>query len=629
MTNKNVKGKIQNTIMEKFKEFKNIGLSTKFILSYVVIIAIPISVFAIITFTKFENTSEQDIINKSIYQLELEKVNINRNADTLERTAQMVISNKKLMDFVKSPDEVSLEELVEFNEGTNHDILQMQYSNPTISDINFFSNNKNLIELWPLVLSENRISNKIWYQKTRQLSGQVMWEFNTISDSVYDKYGVSVRNYNPVVSVCRSIDEQHNIHVGTIRVSMPSSVFFSKMYSDIKDNGGQIYIVDKDNKIYTNDNSKFIQDNLPDKKVVLSEFLKNKDLSVKNFELNYDKKHMIVIYTKVDAIDSYMLSVVSIDDMLNYISGKRNLFIIGTIFLIFILSIVTYFITSIILKRLYIIIQSMKKMQQGNFDIEIPVRSNDEIGQLAHHFRKMLRKINELIQEAVNKRSATKEAELRALQTQIDSHFIYNTLENIKMMAEIEGHYLISDSITSLGAMMRYNMKWNSEYTSLGDEIEHIRNYLNLMNIRFDNIIKLSLEIEDDLMEHELLKMSLQPIVENAIRYGLRDKAEYTGGQVSIKARRIGSNVTVEVIDDGVGIEEDDLIKLNKRISSLNLEAGKLDDNEIKVNGRKNSTGIGLKNVNERIKLFYGCEYGIEVFSEVKSYTKVIMTIPY
>jgi two-component system sensor histidine kinase YesM len=628
MINKIYKGKIESAIMERLKDFKNVGLGTKLILSYVLIIAVPICIFAVIAFTKFENSSEQDIINKNIYQLELEKVNINRNADLLERTAQMVISNKKLMDYVEVPSEISLEELVEFNEGTNHDILQLQYSNPTISDINFYSNNKNLIEIWPLVLSENRINNKDWYNKTRQLNGQVLWEFNTISDSVYDKYGVSVRNYDPVVSVCRSVDEPHNIHIGTIRVSMPSNIFFSKMYNDTKETGGQIFIVDKNNNIYTNDNSRFNLDNSLNKDMVLKEFMKYKDSGVKSFDLNYDKKHMIVVYTKIDAIDSYMVSVASLDSMLNYTGEIRNFFILGTIFLIIVLSIVTYFITGIILKRLYIIIQSMKKMQQGDFDIEIPVRSNDEIGQLAHHFRKMLRKINELIQEAVNKRSATKEAELRALQTQIDSHFIYNTLENIKMMAEIEGQYLISDSFTSLGAMMRY-MKWNSEYTSLTDEMKHIKNYIALMNIRFDNKIRLVLEVDDNLMEHELLKMSLQPLVENALKYGLREVSESKDGEVRIKAKKNGAEIKIEVIDNGIGIEANELVKLNEKISNISKAQGDIKEKEIEEPDRKDSTGIGLKNVSERIKLFYGDEYGLEVFSEVNSYTKVIMTLPY
>lgn len=629
MKNNKNKGNIHKWIMDKFKEFKNISLGTKLILSYVIIIAIPIIISSIIAFKKFENISKQDIINKNIYQLQLEKVNINSHAEMLEKTAQMAISNEKLMDYVTTPKEPSIEDLVDFNIGTYHDILQLQYSNPTISDINFFTNNSNVIEIWPLVLSEKRIINKDWYKKTLEYNGQVSWDFNTISDNIYDKFGVSARNYDQVVSVSRSIDEPHNIHVGVIRVSMPANIFFSRMYSDVKDTEGQIFMVDKNNSIFTNDNSKLIQQNLLNKEQVLNEFLKNKDSGVQSFNFNYNNKHMIVVYTKVEALDCYMLSIASLDDMLNYTGKIRNFFILGTMILMIILSIVTYFITSIILKRLYIIIQSMKKMQQGDFTIEIPVRSNDEIGQLAHHFRKMLRKINELIQEAVNKRSVTKEAELRALQTQIDSHFIYNTLENIKMMAEIEGQFLISDSITSLGAMMRYNTKWNSEYATLNDEICHIKNYITLANIRFDNKIKLNIEIANELLEHELLKMSLQPLVENSVKYGIRDILGKKDGQIYIKVNLEENIIKIEVVDNGVGIFEDELLRLNKKISNLCKDQFMEQEKDIQEINKKGSTGIGLKNVSERIKLFYGDEYGIEVFSEINSYTRVVMTIPY
>ena len=288
-------------------------------------------------------------------------------------------------------------------------------------------------------------------------------------------------------------------------------------------------------------------------------------LGNKSFTLNNNNRHLLVTYKKIENLNCYMLSVYSIEKMLQYTSEIRNIFLLGTIVLITILSIVTYFITGIILKRLYIIIGSMKKIQNGNFNVEIPVRSNDEIGELAHHFRKMLSKINELIAEAVKKRSATKEAELRALQTQIDSHFIYNVLENIKMMAEIEGQLLISDSLASLGSMMRYNMSWNNKYVILNDEINHIENYVALMNIRFDNGICLKQDIEKGLLDHEVLKMVLQPIVENSVKHGLLSVMDKNIGYLYIKAKTEENHIRIEVSDNGVGIPEK-VIQLNKKI---------------------------------------------------------------
>lgn len=616
----NKKEKILTHIISKIKLLNDISLSKKLILSYIVIIAVPIIIFSFITFKKFENNLKRDIINKNKYQLKLEKININRNIETLEHTAQIVISNTKLMEFIRTPQELSLEKLIEFNQDTYKNMMQLQYSNPNISDINIFTNNKNVQEIWPLIFYEDRIKNKDWYDKVIASKGKAYWNINQPTNNLYDISSGQSGIRDEVVSVYRSLDYPQNVHNGIIRVSMPAKIFFSKMYNDVKDVEGQIYIVDSKGNIYTNDKSSFVIKNDIHKQFIKEQFLRNKHTEEDNFNIYDNKKHMIVTYTKIDALDSYMLSVVSIDSMLKYISLVRNVFIVGTLILITILSVVTYFITSIILKRLYIIIQSMKKIQQGDFNVEIPVRSNDEIGELAHHFRKMLRKINELFQEAVNKRAAIKEAELRALQTQIDSHFIYNTLENIKMMAEIEEQYLISDFLTSLGEMMRYNMKWNSEYVSLNDEINHIKNYLSLMNMRFDNKIKLYLNIDEKLIEHEVLKMSLQPIVENAVKHGLRDIIDEKEGQINISALIEGNMIKIEIMDNGVGIEEDNLVLLNKKI----MDICKV-QNE---NSERAPTGIGLKNVNERIKLFYGDEYGIEVLSQVNLYTKVIMTLP-
>lgn len=614
-------------IFSKFKLFSDMSLSKKLIVAYIMIIAVPIIIASFITFRKFENNSKKDIINKSMYQLELESVNINRNFETLQSTAQMIISSKKLTEYITVPQEISLEELVQFNFEDYKNMLQIQYSNPNISGINVFTSNKNVKEIWPLIFYEDRIKNKEWYNKILDLKGSVFWNISRPSNDIYDLSYNQTPNWDPVVSIYRSMDYPKNRHIGVLKVSMPAKVFFPKMYGNVNDLEGQIFIIDNNEKIYTNESSNFIVDKGLNNEYIKEQFFKNMKPGSNSFYITSSKVRMVGVYTKIKALDSYMLNVISIDSMVGYTSMIRNIFIAGTLILITILSIVTYFITSIILKRLYIIIQTMKTIQQGDFSVELSVRSNDEIGELAHHFRKMLRKINELIQEAVNKRAATKEAELRALQTQIDSHFIYNTLENIKMMAEIEEKYAISDSLTSLGSMMRYNMKWNSEYTTLRDEINHIKNYISLMNMRFDNRIKLIVDMDEKLMEHDLLKMSLQPIVENAIKHGLREVFEEKDGHITINATADGKAIRIEVVDNGIGMNANELSLLNNKITDIPAVNSK--KNESYKSNNSTSTGIGLKNVNERIKLFYGHGYGINVESEINLYTKVIMTLPY
>lgn len=208
----------------------------------------------------------------------------------------------------------------------------------------------------------------------------------------------------------------------------------------------------------------------------------------------------------------------------------------------------------------------------------------------------------------------SKNAEIRSLQNQINAHFIYNVLESIKMMAEIDEKYEISDAITSLGKLMRYSIRRNFENVTLAEELEYIRNYVLLINLRYDFEVILSVNIPEELMDQEILKMSLQPIVENAVIHGIEPAAADT--TIYIKAWEKNGTFTIEITDSGEGMSPEDLEKLRKRIH------GEIEENVGTGNG------VGLKNVEDRIKLSFGGEYGMEVYSEPKKYTKVSIKLP-
>ena len=218
------------------------------------------------------------------------------------------------------------------------------------------------------------------------------------------------------------------------------------------------------------------------------------------------------------------------------------------------------------------------------------------------------------MKENIQREVLAKDAELRALQNQINAHFIYNVLESIKMMAEVKGEYEISDSVTILGKLLRYSMKWNSKTVTVREEIDYINNYLVLMNLRYDYEIYLSLNIEETIYEQEIPKMSLQPIVENAINHGIEDMAEDTN--IYIKGYERGKNCVIEITDAGKGMSNNEVDTIHKRLLG-----------EIEVLDKAEG-GIGLKNVHDRIQMSFGEDYGIEVFSQRDRYTKVKVTIP-
>jgi two-component system sensor histidine kinase YesM len=285
---------------------------------------------------------------------------------------------------------------------------------------------------------------------------------------------------------------------------------------------------------------------------------------------------------------------------------------------------------AMILRRLKVLRESIQQVRSGNFNVELPpITGTDEVGELGLHYSRLILKINELIQEQATRQAAGKEAELRALKNQIDSHFLYNTLENVKMLAEIEGQYQISDIMTSLGGMMRYSMEWKREHVMLSDEIQQVKNYVSVMNIRYDGRLDLRLSIASECLKQESLKMSLQPAVENAIKHGMSRMHSSDGNLViTISAVRRDQACVIEITDSGCGIPEEKLYLLNRM---LRMEDSAYQDvRQLFVRKHnQDSNGIGLRNVDQRLVMSYGTEYGIQIESQEGSYTRIIMTLPY
>ena len=182
------------------------------------------------------------------------------------------------------------------------------------------------------------------------------------------------------------------------------------------------------------------------------------------------------------------------------------------------------------------------------------------------------------------------------------------------MMAEIDEEYAISDAVTSLGKLLRYSMKWVSGNVRVEEELEYIRNYMALINLRFDYEIHLSLNMPEEIGKQEIPKMSLQPIVENAIYHGIEQMAEDT--TIYIKGIFEGEDCLIEITDAGRGMTEEEVESLRLKV------AGELDSSGGSGNG------IGLKNVQDRIHIAFGEAYGIEIVSKLGCYTKIRVRIP-
>ncbi|MFC5649667.1 sensor histidine kinase [Paenibacillus solisilvae] len=609
---------------------EQLSLQTRLFVAYILILLVPSLLISFYIFNQLNANYMKDVVKKNENELEIEHVNINNNIETMERAAQLSISDKEVLYYLERSSEPNASELIEFDTTAVSNILRLQFNNPNIEHIRLYTNNERINELWPVILREERIDTESWYKAVNDLNGLELWHFDRLDREPIRPIAPDDKESRPKIALLREIEYPAGRHVGIMEVDMLMTNFFQSAYRGTNEGQSQMFIIDREGKLFRNTTNSFAQEAGLTDAIIHSELKKHVQQQQKNFLFEVNHVPFLGVFVHIDKIDAYVLNVVSLQNVFQDINKTRNKIIIAYIILLIILSISTYFLNSLILKKLLVLAESMKKVRQGDFNIDLKIRGGGEVGELAHHFRKMLKKINELIAEAVTKKAVSKETELRTLKNQIDSHFLYNTLENIKMLAEIENQRVISDTLTSLGGMMRYNLKWTSEYVRMRDELSHITNYISIMNVRFDNKISLKLDIAPGDLDQELLKMSLQPIVENSIKHGMKfSPSKGRNMELSIRAVVVDDTMIVEISDNGIGMSGEKTAELNRKISREEPELTISDWKSQRPENQDEGSGIGLRNVNQRLQLFYGREYGLSVESAEGEYTRVVMRIPY
>lgn len=604
----------------------SMSIRVKLIISFFLIILIPIILLSWYLFHDVYLNTIKDLTKKNQYILDIEKSNILNNMDIMERTAQLSLSNSEINDYLQSTEELDVKSLIDLRMKTFSTFQYFLFNNPNIANIRIFTDNPNVSEFWPVIFNEHRIVNKYWYPKVMHQGGIVWWEVNRSDTDALVTVSPDLNRTSLYVSLLREFKKLDNSHNGILEVNMELTNFFTKTFSLIQDRDSQMMVISRDGNTYTNEQADLFKLVAPAE--ISRQFSMHPYIPGKSISITIQGQPFLLISSYIERLDVYIVNAVSLKKTISDISKIRNKIILATFFLIAILSLSSYFLHSLILKKLKILQESMKKVRNGDFNVDIQIRGTDEVGELAHHFRQLLKQINELIVDAVNRQATAKEAELKSLKNQIDSHFLYNTLENLKMMAEIEAQYTISDALTSLGGMMRYNLKWTSHHVCLKDEIGHIRNYIAIMNIRYDHRLELVLDIPASYLDQEVLKMSLQPIIENAVKHGMRlDQTQKPKMTLTIRAYAQLEDMIIEIEDDGIGMSSRKLSELNEKI--------RMDEAEFQhvrahvTESYQEGSGIGLRNVNQRISMFYGKDYGIRVESKEGSSTLVTMSLPY
>lgn len=588
-------------------KWAKLKLNKKFTLIIICILIIPFIVFSLLLFNIVEENTIKEKSKSMEVSMKEDYEQIIKNVNSINMATQFILSDQRLISYLKDIEAnryISTRETLDFYNLNIAFLERMVNNNPYLYQIRVYSESNEVQEMMPILYRKDRMKKLSW-AKDLETNG---WKFDYI-DTIFDSF--VIEQDKKLLSLVTPIYDYSKGKLGTIEAAMTMETMFPSLYEG--DENEWNFFVDSNGNIYGGNND--IEEFREYIDSILERINNSDDDSMQ--EVYYSKfngKAMIFGYIHTKEISGTLVSVQSAEKELQSIYSTRNYFIIMIFVILFILIGIINLAVNKLLRQLYVMIDSMRQVQKGDLSVVTDVKSQDEIGEIAEQFNKMLSRIRQLMKENIQREVLAKDAELRALQNQINAHFIYNVLESIKMMAEIKGEYEISDSVTILGKLLRYSMKWNSKTVSVREEIDYMSNYLALMNLRYDYEIYLSLNIEEIVYEQQIPKMSLQPIVENAIYHGIEDMAEDTN--IYIKGYTKGKDCIIEITDAGKGMSENIVETIYKKLSG-----------EIEVSDKAEG-GIGLKNVHDRIQMSFGESYGVEIYSEIERYTKVKVIVP-
>jgi two-component system sensor histidine kinase YesM len=253
-----------------------------------------------------------------------------------------------------------------------------------------------------------------------------------------------------------------------------------------------------------------------------------------------------------------------------------------------------------------------EKFAGGDFTVSYHTNSNDEMETLAESFNSMVKEIETLIDDIHREQENAKDAELRLLQEQINPHFLYNTLDAIIWMTESGENKKAIQIIQELSSFFRISLSKGQSEITISNEKEHVRSYLEIQHYRYQDILEYEINFDEAILEYHIQKLTLQPIVENALYHGIKNKRGM--GKISVTGTMDGDDIVFTVEDNGIGMKPEELDELR------NLISGRVVKDDAK--------GFGMANVEKRLEMLYGAQYGMTVESEYTKGTKVTVRIP-
>jgi len=577
----------------KLKRLKN-EIMVSFVMGAVfIIICIELISFWWIRYDMQERSIDSTVI--SLTQLEL---NIESLMGNINDISKFTIANKDVRTWLKSeygsenPQIAAVEQLSRINEAYSN----LTNSKTFFASINIYGFNGQSFETAGSSYADN---SEI---EAKHLS-QVPINGNLYFTDTY------LRNYYtlgtiPIISVYQNLHDINNLtdEIGLLRLDI-SEIILNKQYKDLEmGKTGYIFISNKEGDILSHNDKSYLGQNIQEEGFEIGDITDESGY----FLIQEDGKKDLLTYYKSNTLNMIFLSKIPYDELMSRINLTRNLTILLTLVSALVVSGIFYILSSRISTPINQLLKGMKEVESGNFDIKVTIDRDDEIGALSQGFNQMAEHLSSLIHENYIIQIKKKEAEIKALQSQINPHFLYNTLDIAYWSSRIEDAPNTEQILANLSTLFKLGLNSGKEFTTIGKEMEHLQSYINIQLLRFEDEPKINIDIDESICDIEILKLMIQPVVENSFLHGIDELEDE--GMINITCFVEDETIIFEIYDNGKGME-------TSMANSLLCE-------------ESTNKGYGLRNVNERIQLYYGKNYGISIESELNLGTKVRIQIP-
>ncbi len=583
--------------MQLKKTYNNLSIKTKLIINFTISILIIVTMFFTINSQNVISEIARILDEKSIQDISQTKNSVNLYIKNLENIAFYISRDQSVQEYNDYG----------YNKNTIHQIKKSletySISHPQIGGILIAFTNGDYISNDMMTLSSDPITQDEWFKQSLRDPSRIhviAKPMNRNVKSIYDYYSPDT-----MLSLVKAITNKAGDIIGVVLIDLKLDGIGNIIEQKVSDDDF-FYMVDENfNIIYSPVNPIVYR-------IKQNQFSTSKN--GKSFYQDIQGERFKVVYTYSRYLKSYIVGVYSLEPTNTFIVSLQkkvsaySLLLVG--FGILSISVFTVSITKPIRKMQKL----MGKIEDGNLDVYFDVESEDEIGNLGRGFNQMVGSIKKLVEMVKQEQQKKKEAELKAFQAQIKPHFLYNTLDTINWMAQSYDADDISDIVCNLTSLFRISLSRGKEIIALKDEVEQVISYLKIQMVRYRDKFDYTLDISKNCGDYQVVKLILQPFVENALYHGIKPMREF--GYIEIAAKEREKMLVLTVSDNGVGIDSNTVSALNEQ-----LRQGKNDD-------ATTGMGIGIFNVNERIKLNYGNDYGVIIASQIGKGTQVTIRLP-